>query len=751
MCTNFRFSISALFLTFSAAFGAPFAQQMRTFYTVSNGLPDNHVSAVAVSGGSVYAATPKGLAVFANGAWKTVASGSIEAVADGLYVSGGKLYSLDGKLIGDAVESVHGVARGPVLATADAVFVRAGARFVPDAAFTRVAGAQPMIRRIAAGPNGTLAVAAMTGLFERDAKGAWQRLLPRQGARSWAPWDVRAVAYDSAGRLHFASVQGAGVRDGDWKLFTPEDGLPYDDFTSVAAAADGSVWYGTRIGAIRRTGAEWEYRQGLRWLPNDAVHGVAVSDEGAWFATPSGVGLIAAKPLTLAEKAKFFEDEIDKRHRRTEHEYVLGVYVSKPGDPSEFRQVDSDNDGLWTAMYGAGECFACAATKSEDACRRAAKAFEALRFLGTVTQGGSHPAPRGFVARTILPASVGNPNATQYTPERDRRQRETRDGLWKIMDPRWPLSADGKWYWKSDTSSDELDGHYFLYGLYYDLAARTDEQRRRVREHVAALTDHLVEHNFQLVDHDGLVTRWGVFNPEKLNRDPLFWEERSLNSISILSYLKTAEHITGDAKYARAARELMEKHNYDMNTLIAKSHAGAGAGNQSDDEMAFMCMYNLMKYETDPRLRELYGMALRRRWEMEEQELNPLFHYIAAVALKDVVFDEPPARIPLAVSGPWKEESAETLRRYPLDRFNWGLKNSHRKDIVRLPQFSRGGDERLRGYRRNGRVLPIDERYVNQWNHDPWQLNSGGDGRHLADGASFLLPYYMGVYYGFVE
>ena len=60
------------------------------------------------------------------------------------------------------------------------------------------------------------------------------------------------------------------------------------------------------------------------------------------------------------------------------------------------------------------------------------------------------------------------------------------------------------------------------------------------------------------------------------------------------------------------------------------------------------------------------------------------------------------------------------------------------------------GDGGKRGHRYNGKVLPIDERVVNHWNHDPWELDQGGDGRELADGASFLLPYYMGLYHKFI-
>lgn len=53
--------------------------------------------------------------------------------------------------------------------------------------------------------------------------------------------------------------------------------------------------------------------------------------------------------------------------------------------------------------------------------------------------------------------------------------------------------------------------------------------------------------------------------------------------------------------------------------------------------------------------------------------------------------------------------------------------------------------------KQNGKVLPVDERIVFHWNHDPFRLDTGGDGSSLADGTSYLLPYYMGRYLGFVK
>ena len=60
-------------------------------------------------------------------------------------------------------------------------------------------------------------------------------------------------------------------------------------------------------------------------------------------------------------------------------------------------------------------------------------------------------------------------------------------------------------------------------------------------------------------------------------------------------------------------------------------------------------------------------------------------------------------------------------------------------------------DRARRASRVNGKVIPVEERFFNHWNTDPWHLDYGGDGRELASGTVYLLPYYMGLYHGFIE
>ncbi len=734
--------------------------EIRHVYTQANGLPSNDVRCVAAAGARVWVGTGGGLAYFSGGSWhgEERFRRPVEAcAADGdalWFVSDAGLHrwtasevKREAALPADvqAIAVAHGVAW---IGTAEGVYqVRSG-----RVERVRLPAARASVRQIAVSASGEAAVAADAGLFLLES-GEWKQQFPREGERSWAPVDVRGVAYDTRGRLWFASPQGAGCRNaGAWKLYTGLEGLPYDDFTTVAAGQGGVVWFGTKLGAIRYDGRIWEYRQGLRWLPDDDVRAIAVAGANAWFATAKGAGQIERKAMTLAEKARFFESEIDRRHRRTEYEYVMSVHLPKAGDTGEWVQSDSDNDGLWTSMYGAGECFAWAATHDDAAKKRARKAFEALRFLSQVTQGGEHPAPPGFPARANLPTSGPDPNIHD-SRERDLRTRAQRDHLWKVLSPRWPKSADGKWYWKTDTSSDELDGHYFFYAQYYDLVAATEQEKEEVRAVVRAITDHLLSHNYSLVDWDGTSTRWAIFDPQSLNDNRTFWAERGLNSLSILSYLKVAWHMTGDAKYHDAYHRLVQDHKYASNAMVPKIAAGPGSGNQSDDEMAFMSFYDLLKYETGGELKQKYALALANYWALERPELNPLFNFIAAASLEGKTFTDAFRTQDLSAKGEWKAESIDTLERLPLDRIDWRHVNSKRKDIVHLRSYLSEDNEEMAGtgMRRNGKAIPVDERFFSFWNHNPYRLDSGGNGHTLADGAVFLLPYYMGLYHHYIQ
>ncbi|MBX3180631.1 MAG: hypothetical protein KF886_25070 [Candidatus Hydrogenedentes bacterium] len=595
-----------------------------------------------------------------------------------------------------------------------------------------------------------IAVAAEAGLFRFDGA-SWAHVLPRQGDTRWAPVDVRDVTYDAEGRLWFAAPQGVGFRiaEGDWRLFTGADGLPYNDFTRIAAGASG-VWFGTANGAIQYRDGQWRFRHGGRWLVDNHVNDVAIDQEGnAWFATARGVSCIRQEPMTLAEKAAFYEDEIEKYHRRTEFGYVNPATLATPGDKSTATPRYSDNDGFNTGLYLGAVSFAWAAEKEEKYRQYAHNAFRALAFLSEVTQGGPYGGPEGLIARNVVPITDPDPNEI-YDRDYDIR-RNQRDALWKILERRVPTDKTGQWYWKCDASSDELDGHFFGYAIYYDRVCESEAEKEAVRAVVRRIMDHVLIHDYNIVDYDGKPTRWGHFSPDDLNRNPHWHAERGLNSYSILTYLAIAHHITGDPKYREEYRKLAFDHGYGMNGMTQpRMLPGPNyPGHQPDDNMAFMNYYHLIRYETDLTLLSMYQYAIRIHWEYEQLEKNAFTNFIYGACARGQFRTDQWRTTDLSPPPACYTDAVDTLQRYPLDLVEWPISNAHRTDMV--PFVSHGGDEPTIGGGIDGYAFPIDERQENYWDWDPWKLAAGGDGTNLRPGFHYLLAYYMGKYHGFIE
>ncbi len=769
-----------------------YPQEMSKAYTTVDGLPSDDVRAMAITtDGTVYAGTAKGLSQWDGTAWQTVPDSpkpihALLATDGDLYIAAStRVYRLTGgsldlltdalpasanSLHFDTVNTAHQPAQSLLVATNKGLFYLSDGAMHRINVFDEHRNPVDEIRDVTVNASGHTIVSTPFGAYILKERGLfytggdqglakarkgmeWQRLLPTHETESWGMVDARSVLLDEAGHLLLTAPQGVAQQDADggWRLTAGHDGLPYNDFTTADVASNGRLWLGTGNGAIHYDGEHWAYRAGKRWLPNNAVRDIVATDDGAWIATAGGVSRIYFQDMTFAEKAEYFESEIDRFGRRTEFEYINGVTLETAGDTSKWTQHDTDNDGQYTGLYGAAECLAYGATGSAKAKERATKAFEALAFLSEVTQSGSNPAPPGFIARSILPTDGRNPNEHD-SPERDRKKQEG-DALWKVLIPRWPTSGDGKWYWKTDASSDELDGHFLMYALYYDHVAETDAEKAQVREVCARVMDHLIDNDFRLVDHDRTPTRWGNFSPESLNGDPNWWTERGLNSLSLLTYLTVTHHVTGEQKYRDVFMDLVENHYYALNGMVMpKLQAGPGSHVQFDDKMAFMNYYNLIRYEKDPEVLRMFQNSIFYYWQIVRQEKNPFFNFVYAALCDGQGMQTQWGVTDLSPTHNWLEDSVDTLKRFPMNLVLWPMNNSHRIDIVPLGTHTREpGKAEGTGHRVDGYVIPIDERNAISFSEDTWRLDDGGrNGKWLDEGSPFLLGYYLGLYHGFI-
>jgi len=479
-------------------------------------------------------------------------------------------------------------------------------------------------------------------------------------------------------------------------LLQPAAPQPAVDATALATASDGAVWYGTSQGVVRvdphaPPRDRQQYFAGKRYLPDDEVRQLAADQAaGMWVRTKTGVSHIELRPMTLAAKAALFEKRVRERHDR--HGLVSPSNLRVPGDLSTNQMRDDDNDGLWTSMYAAAECFRYAVTKSPEALANARKSIEAVLFLEEVA------GRRGFPARSYI--RKGEPMPT---------------------DGQWHWTADGQYYWKGDTSSDEIVGHFFLYSVATDLLDDA-ALKQRIAQTATRIMDHILDHGYYLIDVTGKPTTWGKWSQAYFREDP---SDSALNSMELLSFLKTAAHLTGNPRYAREYQKAAIDLGYaqiatryrDLRTEI----------NYSDEELAMLSFYGLFRYETDHDLLDrYYRPALDGWWENMAREENPLWTFIYSMGRPKAAVDLPSA--------------LRTLYRMPVDTIEWTVKNSHRKDIVMEPETDRFQHRQAKG------LLPPDERPVMKWNSNPFDIDGGNDGRGEDDGAAFLLPYWMGRY-----
>ena len=251
-------------------------------------------------------------------------------------------------------------------------------------------------------------VGCENGLYMQSTSG-WQELLPSDLNYSWAPRDVSAIVVDSNENLWIGAEQGVGKFDGkSWKLFTGQEGLLYNNFTCAAAGPKGEVWFGTKKGAIRVENDYFFYRFSRRWLPDDYVNDIAVESNGTvWIATNNGVSQITSVSMTYDEKAEFFTKQTEERHVRMG--FIAPNNLKIPYDISSYELGISDNDGMYTSMYGAAQAYRYAVTGDKEAKKLADRSLKACKWLVDITH------EPGFPARVIIPIDYREPVNEQYS------------------------------------------------------------------------------------------------------------------------------------------------------------------------------------------------------------------------------------------------------------------------------------------------------------------------------------------------
>src|SRR5690606_26949082 len=487
--------------------------------------------------------------------------------------------------------------------------------------------------------------------------------------------------------------------------------LPWPAIT-VVKEVHGNLWFGSERGAyMLREDGGFNYYYGERWLPGEKVSDIVAGDgNNVFILTDGGLAKIVFEQMTLYDKATFFEKQV--RHRHIRYGFNATLVGMEKGNVNSGRLGDSDNDGLWTAMYLGGQAFRHAVAPSEEALQNIRESMAAMERLYTI-----NPVP-GFPARSFARSGY----------------------IDRLSDPeRWQHAADPEWDWKATTSSDEAIGHIFAFGVVAELVD-DEEMKNKAITLIDTLMQHIIDNDWYLVDYDGKPTTWGRWNPEYVNGFPSEVGDRKLNSSNILAMLQTAYHFTQKEIYKEKAYELINDHGYLDNLMVPMSRIGQapeGAGdwasmlseswNHSDDEMYFLGYWGLYRYAFDDFLKAKYKESIIDHWEAERPEKEGAWNIFTAMVADE--YD--------------REEAIWYLQEYPLDLIHWTMNNSHRKDIELIePNFRR---------QTTREVLPPDELRISRHNANRFVLDGGRDGtQELSAGDIWLLPYWMGRYLGVI-
>jgi len=497
-----------------------------------------------------------------------------------------------------------------------------------------------------------------------------------------------------------------GISVDEGKVSTPMvSRVPVPQIEQLLPASTG-LWAATSRGAfLHQPDSSFRYFASRRWLDQDTVIDLATDSEGSVFLlTPSGLNQVAFKPITLAEKARYFEKKIRQRHIR--YGFIAELRLAEPGDISTAEMIDTDNDGLWSAFYLGSQAYRYAVTQEVKAKRNAWEAFEAYERLLSVNQLD------GFPSRTF-----------------------ERKG-YKVANPdRWRDSPDPAWEWKGHTSSDEFVAYIYVASLMNEFLAENAQEKQRVADFMDAIVSHIIDNDYYFVDIDGQPTTWGRWNPEYINWYPPTIRDRRLGSLTLIAGLQLAYDLTGKERFKTEAYRMMDEHGYldniliDMNTIaptpgyVHEGHdMGSGGWNHSDDEMAFLTYWVIHHHAFNDELRQKYEQAIHNHWEIERPEKNPVWNLIT-----------------YATEGSFDGEATVwALRDFPLDLVRYDTQNSHRQDLTFLaPNFRE---------QETAELLPAAERQIMRYNANPFRLDGGYGGRYELTGAEYLLPYWMARY-----
>ena len=428
-----------------------------------------------------------------------------------------------------------------------------------------------------------------------------------------------------------------------------------------------------------------------------------------------------ATPGPMAERAKGYLEVYEDRHLWG----GLSFNLTRPDDPSGDYGLTTCGD----CSFQSGQCTAAMAFRhavegSEASLSTIREQIEGWSFFQELTQ------VKGLSGRCY--------GRLDWPWSED----------WSRLWPDDPYTEDPKsiryagegeytdYVWRGDVSRDQMTGAVLGVSTAYDMVDNEDV-KTLARNFLVDLADHLWDNDLMLIDRDGEVTSYGQIDGE-------WWEgwptDNGLDAVSALAWFKAAYHASGEDRFADMFTELYENREYLRIMRDAMWVYMGYATKWYNTYMAFENFFILQRLEEDPqRFEDLKAVFRDTLWlNLDDdtpnrrgiKEHNPVktSWYLYSTGERDArslyhalymidVFPDPPLR----------------------DR---KVENSKNPDIEINPDQPDEALYPLPSYARKPDMVI--------WHRSPFELDGGVDSGEERTGCDYLLPYWMGRYYGFI-
>ncbi len=293
------------------------------------------------------------------------------------------------------------------------------------------------------------------------------------------------------------------------------------------------------------------------------------------------------------------------------------------------------------------------------------------------------------------------------------------------------------WRWRGDVSRDQASGALLGIAAAYDLVD-DPEVKTVAATFIAEMADHIWDNGLKFVDPDGKPTKYGDYNGEILEGWPM---PNGLNALCALTLFKAAAHASGEERFQDYYDQLIEGKSYMQ---IMEDFMWVYSGYSTkwyNTYIAWENFFHLMRLEEDPERRsKLEAIFDKTLWNVQKDP-TPNHRGIA---------EWNPVKTAWFLYSTGRHDPESLYRAlWMVERFPDAPLRDRKVTNSLDPTIEKNPDKpQFSMY-----PLPPDKRIPDMviWHRGPYGLDGGEDSSEERTGCDYLLPYWMGRYYGFID